>query len=162
MKRLGWILIAVCGLCVIGLARGPEALHFPIHRFSISPLEGPTHGATSVLLTMMLPASGGFAPNVNVVAQSTAGTIDNYIAATKREIEQNGFKLVQEDKVDDHTGVFEYTGTLQNRPLHWYTRASLKGREVLLVTATATEQQWPSSSAQLRDCVDSFQRDEGQ
>ena len=159
MKRLGWMLAAVVGLSLLAAAKLPQALHFPLHRFSISPLEGRTAGTNSLLLTMSLPVSGGFAPNVNVVAQNAPPSIADYIAISKREFEEHGMKVLQSNKPDNNTVIFEYTGTLQNRPLHWYAKASLKGREMLLATATATEQQWPSDGAQLRACVDSFQRD---
>ena len=161
MKTSKWLWIAVGGLCLLGAATAPQALHFPTHRFSIVPLEGRTAGATSVLLSMYLPASNGFAPNVTVVAQNAPASIDVYIAASKRELEQNGWKLVNLDKPNDHTVVFEYTGDLQNRPLHWYAKAVLKGREVLLATGTATELQWAADGARLKECADSLQHDGG-
>ena len=161
MKKIAWMLVAICGLCLLGGANGQPALHFPLHGFSIAPLEGQAAGATSLLLTMSLPASGGFAPNVNVLTQHAPGSIDDYIAAGQRGIEQSGFKIVKVNKLDDHTVTFEYTGNMQGRPLHWYSKASQKGAEVLLATATTTEQGWAADSAQLRACVDSLQRDAG-
>lgn len=162
MKRTGWELAAVCGLCLMVSAAARESLHFPLHRFSITPLEGRTAGKQSVLLFMSLPASGGFGPNVNVVAQPAPPSIDDYLSISKREFEQKDMKILKADKVDDQTAVVEYTGNLQNRSLHFYAKAILKGKEVLLATATATEQQWESDGAQLRTCVDSFRRDAGE
>lgn len=159
MKSNGWVFAAVCSLCLIGGAAAPESLHFPSYRFSISPLEGRTAGKQSVLLLMFLPAVGSFAPNVNVVAQPAPGSMDDYLSISKREFEHKAMKILKADKVDDQTAVIEYTGELQNRSLHFYAKASLKGREVLLATGTATEQQWESVGPQLRTCVDSLRRD---
>lgn len=50
-------------------------------------------------------------------------------------------------------------GSRPTLPKQWYAKASLKGGEVLLTTATATEQQWHKDVDRLQACVDSFKRD---
>jgi hypothetical protein len=158
MKRIVWLVALACGAAaVLGAAAG-QALHFPQHGFSIAPLEGRA-GSTGMVVLMSLPASDGFAANVNVVAQTTHGTIDNYMALSKRQFAQAGFQVVKADKLNDSDAIFEYTGNMQGRALHWYAKASLKGDEILLATATATDPQWPKVADQLKACIDSFRRD---
>jgi hypothetical protein len=160
MKRIGLALAGLCGLCLLIGAGAQEMLHFPLHRFSIAPLEAPAaEGTNSILLTMSLPASGGFAPNVNVITQASPGSIDDYIAASKGGFQQAGLRVTKFQKLGQDAVVFEYAGRLQNRPLHFYAKAVVKDGQVLFATATATEQEWPSVSAQLQACVDSFRRD---
>ena len=160
MKKLTTVLIAACGLIVLVGAESRQALHFPLHAFSIEPLEGRTAGGTAVLMTMSLPPSGGFASNVNVLTQNAGGgSIDDYLAVSKRGFEQAGMKVIKADKLDDSTLLIEYNGIFQGTPMHWYAKASLKGNEVLLATGTATEKQWPKDAARLKACVDSFKRD---
>ena len=158
MKQIAWLVALACGgAALLGAAAG-QALHFPQHAFSIAPLEGRA-GSTGMVLLMSLPPTGGFAPNVNVVAQPSHGTMDDFIALSKQQFAQAGLHVVRAEKVGENDAAFEYTGNMQGRPLHWYAKASLKGDEVLLTTATATDQQWPKFADQLKACVDSFRRD---
>jgi hypothetical protein len=159
MKRIGLMLVAACGWALLVGANAGQGLHFPMHGFSIAPLEGKTTGTNALLMTMFLPPSGGFAANVNVVAQNAPGSLDDYMAASKRGFEQAGFTVIKADKLDDSTAVVEYAGNFQGKSLHWYAKASLKNNEVLLTTATATEQQWRKDADRLRECVDSFKRE---
>jgi len=158
MKRIPWLVALACGAAaVLGAAAG-QALHFPQHGFSIAPLEGRA-GANGMVLLMSLSPTDGFAPNVNVMAQTSHGTIDDFIALSKRQFTQAGLHVIKAEKLDDNDAAFEYSGNLQGRALHWYAKASLKGDEVLLATATATDAQWPKLADQLKACVDSFRRD---
>lgn len=160
MRRIGWVLVgSLFGLFLLAGADAGQAIHFPVYGFSIAPLEGPAGPTDSMLVTMFLPPSDGFAPNVGVISQTSTGTIDDYIATSKQDCASAGWKIIQLNKLDDHTVVFEYTGQASGKALHWYSKASLKGNEVLLVTATATEGQWAKDATQLQQCVDSFQRD---
>lgn len=159
MKRFAWLLIAVCGAGLLAGAAARDALHFPLHKFSIAPLEVQTAGQPATLMSMYLPPSDQFAPNVNVVSQPWPGSLDQYITTSKQEFAHNGLQLLKADKADDNTVTMEYAGNMQGRPLHFYAKAGLKNHEVLLATATATDRQWPAVSPRLRACIDSFQRD---
>jgi hypothetical protein len=152
-------LVALFALFIFAAADAPQTLHFPIHGFSIAPLESSTAGKNASLFTMYLPASGNFAPNIVVMAQDSPGSMDDYMALSKRQVDEQGWKSLKSEKVDDNTAIFEFTGKSKDTPIHWYSKASRKGAEVILVTATATEQQWSDSGAQLQACVDSFKRD---
>ena len=159
MKSLGSTLVLICGLLLLDGAGARDMLHFPLFGFSIAPLEARSSGPTSVVMEMFLPPSGGFAPNVRVEAQKWPGTLDQYVEVSQKQFEKAGFKVINSSRPDASTAIFEFTGTLQNHPLHWYAKASLGGGEVLLTTATATEQQWPTNGQQLQACVNSFRRD---
>ena len=158
MKRIMLLVVVACGTAALLGAAAGQALHFPQHGFSIAPLEGRA-GSTGMVVLMSLPPTGGFAPNVNVVAQTSHGTMDDFIALSKQQFAQAGLHVVKAEKGGDSDATFEYTGNMQGRALHWYAKASLKGDEVLLATATATDQQWPKFADPLKACVDSFRRD---
>jgi hypothetical protein len=110
---------------------------------------------------MSLPPFDGFAPNVTVLKMTHHGTIDGYIAISKKSIEAKGWKVTKIDRLDDNTAVFQYFGQMGANSLGFYSKASLKGDEVLLVTASATQPAWKQYASQLQACVDSFQRDAG-
>jgi hypothetical protein len=160
MKRVAFVVVgSLLALFVMAAAEAPKTLHFPLYQYSIDPLEAPSTAANTTLLMMFLPASDGFAPNVNVIAQNSPLSIAEYIATTTRETEQQHLKMIKADKVSDTIAVFEYAGKLQDKDLHWYSKATRTGGKILLATATAHETQWPNVSAKLQACVDSFQAD---
>jgi hypothetical protein len=158
MRRIGF-LVGLCGLFVLVGAGGEQLLHFPLHKFSIAPLEAPPEGAHSTVLSMLLPATGGFSPNVNVAVQQSPGSLDNYIALSERGFQQAGLKVLKNEKQGKDAVLMEYAGEMQNRALHFYARAIVSGDHVLLATAAATEEQWPTAQAKLKGCVDSFRRE---
>ncbi len=153
------VLAVVCAgaALVLGAGEGdkPAPLVFKNHGFSIAPLDETGKGAQQVLM-MFLPASDGFAPNVNVQAQEYADTMEAYVALSKSQVEQMKLKVIS-DKLADGVATMEYSGEVSGRQLHWYVRAAKKGGTVYLVTATALESQWKNTSAKLKACVDSFQ-----
>ena len=163
MKIAGYVLtVSALGLLLLAGANTSPALHFPLHHFSIDPLETPTAGTNSVLLIMNLTPSDGFAPNVNVMTQNYPGTLDDYIALSKQQTATADWNWLKGDKIDDTTAIIEYTGKKAALSLHFYAKVSRKGQEFILTTATATEKQWATSSPQLRACVESFHRDADQ
>ena len=109
---------------------------------------------------MLLPPSDAFAPNVNVQIQPFTGTMKEYADLSEQQF--NAASLVVLGETHTRTSVlWEYSGMFRGRKLHWYARAELGEGKVYLVTATATESQWSTVSAQLKACVDSFRREEG-
>jgi len=161
MKRNLLIILAAV-LCAACLNRAPaERLHFKQNGFSIAPLEEAAKSGTYQALMMYLSFSDGFAPNVNVQSKPFTGTIDELATQSKQQLEQSGLKLISEKKLGPDTYVFECTGSYQSLALHLYVRSVLKAGRVYLVTATAVEKQWASTSAQLKACVDSFELDKG-
>jgi len=147
--------------CSFGLTsvdrRAPNRLHFKAAGFSIQALEDRPGPVAHQALMMMLPPSGGFAPNVGVQIHPHAGSMDEYAALSKRQFVTMKLTLIRETKVGKAAVAFEYSGKMRGRRLHWYAKAIAKDNRVYLVTATCTEAQWPRLSARLKACVDSFQ-----
>ena len=140
-------------------AESTNRLLFPVSGFSIKPLEAPLGKGPQQPLFMALPASDGFAANVNVQIQPYNGTLDDYIALSEQQFKSAGLKISQRNKQGPSAVVFEYTGEVQGRALHWYARAAHEKGRVYLVTATATEAQWKTEAGALKACVDSFRRE---
>ena len=150
MVPTAWLFIATC------VAQEQEArLVFPEIGFSIAPLDIPTDLPIQTALSMYLPTSGDFAPNVNVQVQAFEGTFSDYIALSEQQFRQAGLTAhVQE--TTDTSATFEYSGNFQGMALHWYARALAAKGKAYLVTATTPESDWASQAAQLKACVDSF------
>ena len=143
-------------------AESTNRLLFPVAGFSIKPLETPFGKAPQQALLMALPASDGFAANVNVQIQPYSGTLDEYITLSEEQFKAAGVKVVQRSKEGQSAVIFEYAGEMQGRALHWYARAERAKGRVYLVTATALETQWKTESVMLKACVDSFRRENGE
>jgi hypothetical protein len=151
-------LAAVALSCLAAFASTEEPagkLMFKAAGFTIAPLDEKPAGFAQVL-AMCLPASDGFAPNVNVQLQPYAGDLAAYAELTRSQFKDAGFKVLSDRNVDKSTLVLEYSGTFQGKALHWYCRATLQGGTAYLATATATEDQWPRVGAKLKGCVDSL------
>lgn len=143
------------------VAESTNRLSFPLAGFTIAPLDTSPGESTQQSLMMFLPATDGFAANVNVQIQTYSGTIDDYVALTLKQFKGMGIKLLEQKGPAKSVVVFEYTGEIQGRTLHWYVRAEKSGSKVYLVTATATPSQWNSEAARLKSCVDSFRCEGG-
>ena len=137
-------------------AKPAAKLLFPNNGFAIAPLDQPAAG-TYKMLSMSLPPSGGFAPNINVMTQEYAGTMDDYTTLTLKQFDTMKFNVLSNTKSGKDTVTLEYSGTLKTGTLHWYAKAFSKNGTVYLVTATATEDQWKNVSDKLKTCVDSFE-----
>jgi len=134
-------------------------LHFPISGFSIAPLEVPMGLTPQQALVMFLPATNGFAANVNVQIQPYGETLDDYLTISVQQCKNAGFKLLQQNATEKTAVVFEYTGDMEGRRLHWYARAQKSAGRVYLVTATAPDDEWDRLAPQLKACVDSLRCD---
>ncbi len=150
-------LIAIVSFLSFSLmaANAQSRLHFEASGFSIMPLEAVSDDVPYQPMTMYLPPTDGFAPNVNVQIQPYDGDLDDYIALSQQQFEEYGLRIVDEKRSDTEIA-WEYTGSMQERELHWYARAIHTEGKMYLVTAAATETQWTSVSAGLKSCVDSF------
>lgn len=123
--------------------------------FSINSLVNDNNIANTQPLIMSLPASAGFAPNINVQIQRYAGSLDNYAKLSARQFKQFNFKVIKNKKIKNRL-ILEYSGNMQNRNLHWYSIAHKKGNNIYLITATSTESQWKKLAKKLIECVKSF------
>lgn len=145
--------IAIMGWCIQGFG-----LDFPKAGFSIDVLDSkpPTKSASYTTLMMFLPASGGFAPNVNVQVQSYPDSLDAYWKLSRGQFDSLGMTVHTTKSLSKKRRSFEYSGKSQGRELHWYAIAEKKGGSIYLVTATATPDQWPQHKARLIQTVNSF------
>lgn len=123
--------------------------------FSIKALDAPPGTAGAQPLTMLLPASDGFSANVNVQIQPYNGSLAQYKNLSDAQFKQFGFKPLI-SKVSNGSVIFEYTGSMSGKTLHWYSRGYKKGDFVYLVTATAQAANWQKTKNKLMSVVDSF------
>jgi hypothetical protein len=148
----------VCvGLVCLGAAAASSArLQFKSAGYSIDALDAAPGNAPYQSIMMFLPASEGFAPNVNVQMQPYSGGIDAYIDLSKKQFVTSKFNLLKETRLGKNAVVLEYAGLFQGRDLHWYAKAVATGKRLYMVTSTATNKQWAGAAPKLKACVDSF------
>ena len=149
-------LTAICLLCTAGISWAMASpLQFPIHGFTIEPLEAAAKNAIIQPVSLQLPVSDGFAPNVNVMIQPFPGTIKDYA-----DMSRGQFRAMNMTIKDAHitpTSIrWTYVGVLKGRTLKFYARALKRGDQIYLVTATALAAQWTKVGAKLVTVVDSF------
>ena len=158
--KIRWLLLPLCLCCLLGFADTQvEKLHFKKNGYSIAPLEGLAIGTVYQPLMMFLPGTENSIQNVGVQIQPYDGTMEEYDAMSMDQFKQLNFKMIKANKIDKNTITYEYTGTMQERSLHWYTKAIKKGAQVYLATASVTEDQWAAIATKMKACVDSFELD---
>lgn len=162
MKK--WIFCIATALCLLACAARqvpppvlPEKLVFQDDGFTIKALEKGAGNKDYSPLIMTLPPEGGFSPNVNVRIQLFEGSLQEYLDFSLKQFEKTSIEVVAHRLVDGHTVQLEYRGEMQGRQLHWYAIAKKSGNRVILVTATASEEQWSGVQEKLRACVDSLE-----
>lgn len=148
------VLLSVLLLSVMQ-TQAQSRLDFPAAGFSISPVEVAPDDVGYTALSMSLPATDGFAPNVNVQIQQFDGTLDDYIALSRQQFDAYEMEMLSEDR-GDVTVTWEYAWTMQGQELHGYSCAHHAEGKVFLVTGTAAASQWESVSGRLKSSVDSF------
>lgn len=154
MKSI-FTLFSVAALALSPFARA-ETINLPVYGFSIEPLEAPVGNTTTTALATFLPATGGFAPNINVQIQPYPGSIADYAKLSQGQFDQMGWKSLSEKFVGSNEWIAEYSGPMQGNNLHFYARALSQNGKVYLVTGTASETQWPTVGPTIRQHVDSF------
>ncbi|HPO90451.1 MAG TPA: hypothetical protein P5239_02485 [Victivallales bacterium] len=66
---------------------------------------------------MFLPASDGFAPNINVQIQIYSGTIEDYEKLSMDQFKQFKFNVIKSKQTGESI-IFEYAGGMQGIKLH--------------------------------------------
>lgn len=102
-----------------------------------------------------MPASDGFAANVNLQIQPYEGSLEEYEALSVAQFEQLDLEVVQTERRDDEL-MFEYQGSMQGTEMHWYARVIKKGDLFYVVTATALAERWSAERDELTRSVQSF------
>lgn len=153
--------ITLIGVALFGAAILPAVsaatIDLPQYGFAIEALDAPpsTTAPTTAVMTF-LPATDGFAPNINVNIQPYAGTLTSYIAISKDQFKKMNWIIVTEKQHGESEWIVEYAGPMQGTDLHFYARAVSNNGKVYLVTATAKESNWKTVAEVLRKNVDSF------
>lgn len=102
-----------------------------------------------------LPASDSFAANVGVQKQKYADTLEAYAKLSLEQMKQMKWNVINHT-IKENEIIYEYTGSSQNREIHWYSRALKRGDCIYLITATALESKWEEQKAELSGIVNSF------
>jgi hypothetical protein len=134
-----------------------EPLRFSAEGFSIKALPSGDANASGqrAVCAFFLPASGGFAPNINILIQPAA-PVEAFAKLSKQQFDMFGFKVVKDAVVPPNEWNVEYEGTTQGKPCHFFARAVCTDKKVFLITATTAADQWDKTSPQLIECVKSF------
>lgn len=134
-----------------------EPLRFSAEGFSIKALPGGDSSASGqrAVCALFLPASGGFAPNINILIQPPF-PIEEFAKISKQQFDMLGFKVIKDAVVPPNEWDVEYQGSTQGRPCHFFARAVRTDKKVFLITATTAADQWDKTSPPLIECVKSF------
>jgi len=124
--------------------------------FTIEPPASAGDGTYQVAI-FNLPTELDFSGSVNVQRQEFPDSIAAYDQLTMSQFKQFGMSLMKREQRKGEY-VYEYTGHMQERSLHWYARAISVPPYVFLVTATALEESWPKQKTILVKSVESFTR----
>lgn len=123
--------------------------------FSLTPpATVPTGGAVTVAAFFM-PAFNAFAPNVIVMVQPWKGTMEGYCDMSSKEIEKMKATILRQEMTDD-SAHYEYSGIIQGKHTHVYTRVDKVGDMIYLTSATDLEEHWAKTSVALIASVKSF------
>jgi hypothetical protein len=132
-------------------------IELPLYGFQMDALDAtPDSSNPTTVIQTFLPATDGFAPNINVQIQPYTGTVKDYATTSKRQFEQMKWKLVSDQQPNDNEWNVEYTGSFQGSDLHFLARAVSADGKVYLITATAKESQWTTVGDTLRKHLESF------
>jgi hypothetical protein len=136
---------------------GAATIELPLYGFQMDALDAaPDASSPTTVIQTFLPATDGFAPNINVQIQPYTGTMQDYATTTKNQFEQMKWKVVSDQQPNDHEWDVEYTGSFRGSDLHFYERAVSANGKVYLMTATAKESQWPTMGDTLLKHIQSF------
>ncbi|MBF2052810.1 MAG: hypothetical protein IGS03_05010 [Candidatus Sericytochromatia bacterium] len=107
---------------------------------------------------LFLPASDGFAPNINVQTQFFEGDLAAYAALSRQQFAELELELLAEE-ISPHQITWSYQGLWQGIPLRWYSRAifDAEARKAFLMTGTALQSQWPQVAPSIKRCVESLE-----
>jgi hypothetical protein len=106
-------------------------------------------------LAMALTPKDGFASNINVMIQNFEGSIEEYATISEKQFKKINFTVLNK-KVNGNSLIYEYTGEMGGRKLHWYAKGVKRGNKVYLITGTAMEDAWSEEADKLKECVNSF------
>ena len=151
------LVVAALLSLAISSRSGAAAIELPLYGFQIDALDAaPDASSPTTVIQTFLPATDGFAPNINVQIQPYTGTIKDYATTSKSQFEQVKWKVVSDQQPNDSEWNVEYTGSFNGSDLHFYARAVSANGKVYLITATAKESQWATMGDTLLKHIQSF------
>ena len=158
MKNTSKALIAAVWFSLaISSGSGAATIDLPLYGFQIDALDAAPDGSSpTTVIQTFLPATDGFAPNINVQIQPYSGTMKDYAATSKSQFEQMKWKVVSDQQPNDNEWNVEYTGSFHGSDLHFYARGVSANGKVYLITATAKESQWATVGDTLLKHIQSF------
>jgi len=151
------LVVAALFSLAISSRSGAATIELPLYGFQIDALDAaPDASSPTTVIQTFLPATDGFAPNINVQVQPYTGTIKDYATTSKSQFEQMKWKVVSDQQPNDTEWNVEYTGSFNGSDLHFYARAVSANGKLYLITATAKESQWATLGDTLLKHVQSF------
>jgi hypothetical protein len=106
-------------------------------------------------------ADAGFAPTLGIrIAQGQAsGSVEDYAKSAVEGVTKMGCKVVAQKtgKVQGRDALrLEYAGTVSGRDLHFFSYSVFDADRTIIISATATETQFPAVRDRYTACLDSF------
>ncbi len=157
MRKAVAISILVVAVASTSLA-GEQKNTFVSEDLGISievPISKESEALTHQVAMFFLPASDGFAANVNIQKQKYSESIEAYDKLSVNQFTNLNWIVLNRKPKNDEV-VYEYKGNMQSRPLHWYARVIKHGQYVYLVTATCLDSNWQKQKTELMKSIDSF------
>lgn len=123
--------------------------------FSINVLDSETSNAGSQPLMMMMPALNGFSANVNVQIQPYPGSVKDYKKLSEAQFVQMGLKTISSSENGNEIH-WEYSGNINGKKMHFYSKAIKVGNLFYLATGTDLEVNWAQTSKKIKSVINSF------
>src|ERR1700747_1880376 len=96
-------------------------IELPLYGFQMDALDAtPDSSNPTTVIQTFLPATDGFAPNINVQIQPYTGPMKDYATTSKSQFEQMKWKVVSDQQPNDSEWTGEKTGTFHGSDLHFY------------------------------------------
>jgi len=152
----------LCGILLSVMLAVPvfaeSRLNFETYGFSIDNLQVPSGDKGDVFQTVMmfLPASDGFAPNVNILIQKFSGTVAEYLKISETQFTAAQAVVINKKQTDKNL-ILEYTVNMNGKDIHVYSKAIFDKDVVYLASGTSLVSQWKSVGTVLKKNVDSIQ-----
>ncbi len=129
--------------------------------FSITPPTYPRvdKDAATQAAMFFAPAKNAFASNLGVMIQTTKMSLDDYIKTSQEQFKEASLKVSSEKKVkvsNRDAVVWEYEGEASGKKLKFMAMAVVDGDRVILITGTASGEDYESLSKEFKASLDSF------
>lgn len=145
-RKIAFLLMALPVL--ISAQSGGGKADFPGLGFSIGTFNQTAAPETQTVVSLYLPATESFAPNINVMIQTYSGSPAGYKDLTDSQLKNASYTSLV-SKVENGVYILEYLGDYSGKKLHFYSIAKFRNGKVYLATATATIAQWKEYKAEL-------------